>query len=110
MICFDLSLDLHKFGNEIKLFLPGYMQRKCEVMTRLIEILFRVTAAVFRHMLVHVSQLVNVDFKSTAGDAQISYALLISQQTFEDSPVNIIKWPMPLGARPRSIKNVNKIL
>ena len=23
---------------------------------------------------------------------------------------NIIKWPMPLGARPRSIKNVNKIL
>ena len=24
--------------------------------------------------------------------------------------LNIIKWPMPLGARPRSIKNVNKIL
>ena len=24
--------------------------------------------------------------------------------------INIIKWPMPLGARPRSIKNVNKIL
>ena len=23
---------------------------------------------------------------------------------------NIIKWPMPLGARPRSIKHVNKIL
>ena len=27
-----------------------------------------------------------------------------------DSFYNIIKWPMPLGARPRSIKNVNKIL
>ena len=43
-------------------------------------------------------------------DHMISQGSLTSNRKCQDYVYNIIKWPMTLGARPRSIKNVNKIL
>ena len=40
----------------------------------------------------------------------IVIGIVIMITTIIDIHNNIIKWPMPLGARPRSIKNVKKIL